>query len=120
MSSPLFPLSLPDLSLEPVLSDQHLKQVLDRLIEMYSKRSECDRVIDILKDQLTAALDNGDIDPSFLYEDWGFAYREGRNVVVLSEEAKQQITTIKEDDIASGRATCKRSASSWAIKAPSL
>jgi hypothetical protein len=83
--------------------------------------------IKLLESQLESALDTitdamqaGDIDPSFTYEDWSFAFHNGRLSTTYSDSAKAAIKGIQEADISSGRAIQRQGAGFWTIKAPSL
>lgn len=73
-----------------------------------------------LLDQLSTALDHGEIDHKFSHDDWAFTYCEGRTTVTYSDAAKASIKSIQEADLAAGTATQKTGTGFWTIKAPSI
>jgi hypothetical protein len=107
-----------------VAQPQHSSSDLDHLLALVTSLKAQQKVIqaelDQALDQLTDALERGDIDPSFSHDDWRFSYSKGRTTVTYSDKAKAAIKTIQEADLASGRAIQKEGAGFWTIKAPSL
>lgn len=73
-----------------------------------------------LLDQLSTALDHGEVDPKFSHDDWAFTYCKGRTTITYSDSAKASIKSIQEADLAAGTATQKTGNGFWTIKPPSI
>lgn len=95
-------------------------QLLDRVIQLQTQAKLIDAQLQAAKDELSAALDAGDLDPAFSHNDWAFSFNQGRLSTTYSTEAKAAIKAIQDTDVQSGRAEQKRGAGFWVIKAPTL
>jgi hypothetical protein len=92
--------------------------LIDDVIKLKAQAKLLDAQLSSAMDQLTTALQAGDIDPSFSHDDWAFTYNAGRITTTYSAEAKQAIKQLQDADIQMGRATQKRGVGFWTVKAP--
>lgn len=108
----------------PIPAAQPQQSTLDTLLATITRLKAQQRLLqaelDAALDQLTTALEAGEIDPSFAHDDWSFSFTKGRLTTTYSPEAKAAIKGIQDTDIAMGRATQKQGDGFWVIKAPSL
>lgn len=95
-------------------TDQLLQQITDTKAHLALLEG---RLAGLL-DQLSTALDNGDIDPQFSHNDWTFTRCTGRTTWQYPAAIKHQIKTLQENAQADGTATQKIGAGYWTIKAP--
>lgn len=94
--------------------------LIDDVIQLKAQAKLLEARLAAAMDQLTAALDAGDIDPSFTHDDWAFTYQSGRMTTTYSPEAKAAIKQLQDADIQMGRATQKRGTGFWTVKAPAI
>lgn len=99
---------------------QDLNQTLERITAIKAQIKLLESQLDAALDSITDAMQAGDLDPSFSYDDWSFAYHNGRLSTTYSDQAKAAIKGIQEADISSGRAVQRQGAGFWTIKAPSI
>lgn len=105
----------------PAAAAQHdTDALLDRVIQLQTQAKLIEAELQAAKDQLSAALDAGDLDPSFSHNDWAFAYQQGRLSTTYSPQAKEAIKKIQQSDIEMGHAVQSRGSGFWTIKAPTL
>lgn len=97
-----------------------LDQLIGRITDLKAQIAAMSAELTTAQDQLTEALEAGDIDPSFSHDDWSFTYSQGRMTTTYSPEAKAAIKQLQEADISMGRATQKRGAGFWTIKPPAI
>lgn len=74
-----------------------------------------------LRDALEVRLQDGDLDPSFSWNDWSFSHSEGKRSYTYPPTITDLEATIKAEKaaaIADGTAIEKRGAPFWTIKPP--
>lgn len=96
------------------------EQLLDQITNTKAQLAILEGRLAGLLDQLTAALDSGEIDASFSHEDWTFSHCAGRNTWDYPKELKAQIKTLQEQAQTSGAAVQKTGAGYWSIKPPAI
>jgi hypothetical protein len=97
-----------------------LDQVLDQITATKAQLSILEDRLAGLLDQLSTALDDGEIDPKFSHEDWTFTHSEGRKTWTYPETVKKHIKSLQELSQADGTATVKNGAPYWIVKAPAI
>jgi hypothetical protein len=105
---------------DPPATDCDIDALLDRIVRL---TKECKRIQSDLEDaksDLIEAYAAGLVDDSFSFNDWSFAYSNGKTSTTLSKEAKKAIEKIKEADKAMGRAIEKTGAPFWTVKPPTI
>lgn len=95
-------------------------QLLDQITATKAQLSVLEGRLAGLLDQLSAALEDGEIDPKFSHEDWTFTHSEGRKTWTYPETVKKHIKALQELAQTDGTATMKQGASYWIIKAPAI
>lgn len=97
-----------------------LDQILDQITATKAQVSILEGHLAGLLDQLSSALDDGEIDPKFSHEDWTFTHSEGRKIWEYPDTVKKHIKSLQELSQSDGTATMKRTAPYWIIKAPAI
>lgn len=97
-----------------------LEQVLDQITATKAQLAIFEDRLAGLLDQLSTALDDGEIDPKFSHEDWTFTHSEGRKTWTYPETVKKHIKTLQELSQTDGTATVKNGAPYWIVKAPAI
>lgn len=96
------------------------EQLLDQITATKAQLSVLEGRLAGLLDQLSAALDEGDIDPKFSHDDWTFTHSKGRKSWVYPETVKKHIKSLQELSQSDGTATMKQGDGYWIIKAPAI
>lgn len=97
-----------------------LDQILDQITETKAQIELLQARMAGLQDQLTDAVERGDLDPAFSHNDWSFRLSQGRITTTYSDSCKQAIKDLQQHDLSSGNAQQKQGSSFWTIKAPTL
>jgi hypothetical protein len=95
-------------------------QLLDQITATKAQLSVLEGRLAGLLDQLSAALEDGEIDPKFSHDDWTFTHSEGRKTWTYPETVKKHIKALQELAQSDGTATMKQGGSYWIIKAPAI
>ena len=104
----------------PTSAPTDIDQLIDEVIQLKGQAKLLEAQLASAMEQLTAALQAGDIDPSFSHDDWAFTYQSGRLTTTYSPEAKAAIKQLQDTDIQLGRAVQKRGLGFWTVKAPAI
>jgi len=104
----------------PTSAPTDIDQLIDEVIQLKGQAKLLEAQLASAMEQLTAALQAGDIDPSFSHDDWAFTYQSGRLTTTYSPEAKAAIKQLQDTDIQLGRAVQKRGLGFWTVKAPTI
>lgn len=96
------------------------EQLLDQITAVKAQLAILEGRLPGLLDQLSAAVDAGEIDASFSHNDWSFTQSSGRTTWQYPAAVKAQIKSIQETAQASGAATQKTGVSYWNIKPPAI
>ena len=95
--------------------------LLNQLTATKRQIAELQATYDGLLDQLTAAYEAGEVDPSFNYNDWSLTYSEGRRTYTYPPAVKaleDGLKAAKRLAEANGSATAKTGAPFWAVCPP--
>lgn len=104
----------------PTSAPTDIDQLIDEVIQLKGQAKLLEAQLASAMEQLTAALQAGDIDPSFSHDDWAFTYQSGRLTTTYSPEVKAAIKQLQDTDIQLGRAVQKRGLGFWTVKAPAI
>ena len=99
---------------------QTVEQLLDQITGTKAQLAILEGRLAGLLDQLSTALDQGEIDSSFSHEDWTFTHCAGRKTWDYPKAVKAQIKSLQEAAQASGAATQETGAGYWSIKPPAI
>ena len=95
--------------------------LLNQLTATKRQIAELQATYDGLLDQLTAAYEAGEVDPSFNYNDWSLTYSEGRRTYTYPPAVKaleDGLKAAKRLAEANGSATAKTGAPFWTVCPP--
>ena len=115
------PTAVPGTPSSVLLDPAALDELLDRITELKAAQKLLEDQLDPLLDQLDAAFDEGQLDPSFSHNDVSFCWCAGRTTYVYPVALKQREQALKaaqKDAIASGAATAKSGKPFWTIRLP--
>jgi hypothetical protein len=97
-----------------------LDALLDRVTALKLQQKAIEAELAPLLDQLSGALEAGDLDASFSHNDCSFCWSAGRISYVYPEPLQQQEQSLKEAQrlaVASGTVTARHGKAFWTIKA---
>ncbi|WP_255105080.1 MULTISPECIES: hypothetical protein [unclassified Synechococcus] len=98
-----------------------LDALLDRITQLKAAQKAIESELTPLLDQLHAAFDGGELDPSFSHNDFSFCWSPGRLSYAYPEPLRQQEQSLKQAQksaVESGTATIQHGNPFWTIKAP--
>lgn len=101
------------------LAGAALDALLDRITVLKFQQKAIEAELTLLLDQLSGALEAGELDPAFSHNDCSFSWSAGRVSYVYPEPLQQQEQALKEAQrlaVASGTATAKQGKAFWTIK----
>jgi len=104
----------------PPLAGGELDALLDRITVLKAQQKTLEAELTPLLEQLTSALDAGELDATFAHNDCSFSWSAGRISYAYPEPLQQQEQALKEAQrlaVASGSATVKHGKAFWTIKA---
>ena len=96
-----------------------LDAVLDRITALKAQQKAIDAELSPLLEQLSGALEAGELDASFTHNGCSFCWSAGRSSYAYPEPLQQQEQALKEAQrlaIATGTATEKHGKAFWTIK----
>ena len=102
------------------LAGADLDAVLDRITALKAEQKAIEAALTPLLEQLTSALEAGELDATFSHSDCSFSWSAGRISYAYPEPLQQQEQALKEAQrlaAASGIATAKYGKAFWTIKA---
>ena len=102
------------------LAGAALDALLDRITVLKLQQKSIEAELSPLLEQLSGALETGDLDANFSHKDCGFSWTAGRTSYVYPEHLVQQEQALKQAQrlaIAGGTATAKHGKAFWTIKA---
>ena len=99
---------------------QTVEHVLDQITTTKAQIAILEGRLAGLLDQLTSALDQGEIDDSFAHNDWTFTHCAGRRTWDYPKSVKAEIKALQEAAQSSGEATQKQGSGYWTIKPPAI
>ena len=97
-----------------------LDALLDRITVLKLQQKSIEAELSPLLEQLSDALEAGDLDANFSHKDCGFSWSAGRTSYLYPEPLVQQEQALKEAQrlaVATGAATEKHGKAFWTIKA---
>ena len=109
------------MAMAALLDSADLDGVLDTITALKARQKELEQQLEPLLEALSAAMNAGELDPSFCHNDWAFSHSPGRlsyafpaPVLVLERELK----AARDAAIRQGTASEKRGKPFWSIRAP--
>jgi hypothetical protein len=102
------------------LTGAALDALLDRVTSLKLQQKAIEAALAPLLEQLSAALEAGELDGCFSHNDCSFSWSPGRLSYVYPEPLQQQEQALKEAQrqaVASGSATARHGKAFWTIKA---
>ena len=102
------------------LASAALDALLDRITVLKLQQKSIEVELSPLLEQLSDALEAGDLDANFSHKDCGFSWSTGRIGYVYPEPLQQQEQALKQAQrlaVATGAATEKQGKAFWTIKA---
>lgn len=97
------------------------EELLDRITATKRQLADLQATYDGLLDQLTAAYQAGEVDPSFTHDDWSLTFSEGRRTWSYPPAVKALETNLKAAKRlaeADGSAQAKLGAPFWSVRPP--
>jgi len=97
-----------------------LDAVLDRITALKAEQKAIEAALTPLLEQLSGALDAGELDANFSHNDCSFCWSAGRISYVYPEPLQQQEQALKQAQrlaVAGGTASQKQGKAFWTIKA---
>ena len=101
------------------LAGAALDALLDRITVLKLQQKAIEAELTLLLDQLSGALDAGELDPAFCHNDCSFSWSAGRTSYAYPEPLQQQEQALKQAQrlaVASGTASQKQGKAFWTIK----
>ncbi len=98
-----------------------LDALLDRITQLKAAQKAIENELAPLLDQLHAAFDGGELDPSFSHNDFNFCWSPGRLSYAYPETLRLQEQSLKQaqkSSVESGTATIQHGNPFWTIKPP--
>ncbi|MCT0229744.1 hypothetical protein KQ306_02555 [Synechococcus sp. CS-1324] len=95
--------------------------VLDALTALKAQQKQLEQELEPLLESLSAAMDAGELDPSFSHNDWAFCHNAGRlnyEFPLAVQQIEQQLKAARDAAIQQGSATEKRGKPFWTIRPP--
>jgi hypothetical protein len=102
------------------LAGDALDAVLDRITVLKAQQKTIEAELTPLLEQLSSALEMGELDANFSHNGCSFCWSAGRTSYAYPEPLQQQEQALKEAQrlaVASGTATAKHGKAFWTIKA---
>lgn len=96
------------------------EQLLDQITATKAQLAILEGRLSGLLDQLSTALDQGEIDDSFAHNDWTFTHCAGRKTWDYPKALKAQIKALQESAQLDGTAKQKQGSGYWTIKPPAI
>lgn len=98
-----------------------IEELLDKVTQTKKELENLKEQYEILLDDLTAAYEAGEVDPSFSHNDWSLSYSEGKPTWVYPEAVKdieKQLKAAKRLAEADGTAQSSIGAPFWTLRKP--
>jgi hypothetical protein len=95
--------------------------LLDAVTALKAQQKQLEQQLEPLLEALSAAMDAGQLDPSFSHNDWAFCHNPGRlsyEFPLAVQQIEQQLKAARDAAIQQGSATEKRGKSFWTIRPP--
>jgi hypothetical protein len=98
-----------------------IEALLDAVTALKAQQKQLEQELEPLLEALSAAMDAGELDPSFSHNDWAFTHNPGRlsyDFPLAVQQIEQQLKAARDAAIQQGSATEKRGRPFWTIRAP--
>lgn len=93
--------------------------LLDAVTALKAQQKQLEQQLEPLLEALSAAMDAGELDPSFSHNDWAFCHNPGRQSYDFPpavQQIEQQLKAARDAAIQQGSATEKRGKPFWTIR----
>ena len=100
---------------------EQIEALLDAVTALKAQQKQLEQELEPLLEALSAAMDAGELDPSFSHNDWAFTHNPGRlsyDFPLAVQQIEQQLKAARDAAIQQGSATEKRGRPFWTIRAP--
>jgi hypothetical protein len=95
--------------------------LLDAVTALKAQQKQLEQQLEPLLEALSAAMDAGELDPAFSYNDWAFTHNAGRlsyEFPLAVQQIEQQLKAARDAAIQQGSAMEKRGKPFWTIRPP--